>query len=124
MRQVMGIVDAYLYWPRVRQVFGNGVLASLDREAGDADALASGLAAAPRVLDALEEIAAGGLVLRPADLRLSGCQLWPMLNYFGMLPESEEMIAARPALSDWCGWMETCPEARATRRVLTKERLA
>lgn len=124
MRQVMVIADSYAYWPLVRQVFSNGVFSALEGEAGDARALADGLAAAPRVLDALEEIAAEGRVLRPGSLDLAGCHLWPMLDYFGMVPDGEEMIAARPALEGWCGWMHTCPAAHATRPVLTKEAMA
>ena len=124
MRQVMGIADSYAYWPLVRQAFSNGVFAALEGEAGDAGALADGLANAPRVLDALEGIAAEGMVLRPGVLDLASCHLWPMLDYFGMVPDGEEMIAARPALAAWCGWMRTCPAAHATRPVLTKEAMA
>ncbi|MFN3209162.1 MAG: glutathione S-transferase family protein [Roseovarius sp.] len=124
MRQVMGIADSYAYWPLVRQAFSNAVFAALEGEAGDAKALADGLAAAPRVLDALEEIAAEGRVLRVGSLDLAACHLWPMLDYFGMLAEGEERIAARPALAAWCGWMETCPAAQVTRPALTKEAMA
>ncbi|WP_428516907.1 glutathione S-transferase family protein [Roseovarius sp.] len=124
MRQVMGIADSYAYWPLVRQAFSNAVFAALGGEAGDEDALADGLAAAPRVLDALEEIAAEGRVLRPGSLDLAGCHLWPMLDYFGMVPGGEERIAARPALAAWCGWMETCDAAQETRPNLTKEAMA
>ncbi|MGK7755486.1 MULTISPECIES: glutathione S-transferase family protein [unclassified Roseovarius] len=124
MRQVMGIADSYAYGPLVRQAFSNGVFAALEGESGDDAALAEGLAEAPRVLDALEEIAAEDLVLRPGALDLASCHLWPMLDYFGMVPGGAEMIAARPALAAWCGWMETCDVAQETRPNLTREAMA
>jgi glutathione S-transferase len=63
-------------------------------------------------------------MLRGGAWDLARCHLWPMPDNFGMVPGGEEMIAARPALSDWCGWMETCPAAQATRPELTKEAMA
>lgn len=118
MRQVMGIVDSYSYWPLVRQAFSHAVFHPLVGEAGEADTIHTGMVAAPQVLTALEEIAAEGEVLQPGKLCLSGCLLWPMLDYFSMIPQGQAMLDARPALADWMGWIKTCPAARETRPTL------
>ncbi|MEO3413814.1 glutathione S-transferase family protein [Roseovarius sp. CAU 1744] len=101
MRQVISMVDNYVYWPLVRQAFSHGVYRPLVGEAADMARMQDGLEAAPRVLDALEEIAAEGLVLRPESASLACCHLFPMLDYFAMLPEGRELLAQRDALSGW-----------------------
>ena len=115
MRQVMGIVDSYLYWPLVRQVFSHRVFRPLMGEAAEEATVREGLEKAGPVLDALEEIAAEGLVLVPGRVGLETCLLWPMLDYFRIAPEGAEMMSARPALSAWADWAETFDAARATR---------
>ena len=120
MRQVMGIVDSYLYWPLVRQVFSQRVFQPLLGEVPDEDSIRDGLDKAGPVLDALEKIAEEGLVLVPGRLDQSGCLLWPMLDYFRMAPEGAGMLEARPGLARWCTWVESCPEAKTTRPDLPK----
>ncbi len=75
MRQVMGIVDSYTYWPLGRQAFSNAVFLPLAGETGDQTEREHGMAAAPEILDALEQIAIEGLVLDPTTLSLADCQL-------------------------------------------------
>lgn len=101
MRQVIAVSDNYAYVPLVRQAFSHGVFRALLGEVADKHALRTGLEAAQRVLDALDEIAAEGLALEPGQICLASCHLWPMLDYFAMLPEGQEMLARRDALSAW-----------------------
>ena len=105
MRQVMGIVDSYLYWPLVRQAFSNAVFHPLEEETCDQVELDKGMAAAPDILDALEAIASEGLVMEPGVLSLTDCHLWPMLDYFRMIPQGAGMIDERPALARWANDM-------------------
>lgn len=115
MRQVMGIADAYAYWPLVRQVFSHGVYRPLIGEAADTATLAEGLTAAPRVLDALEEIAGGGLILNGRDITQADCLLLPMIDCFACLPEARTMLAVRPALTHWHSAVSGRPAAQSTR---------
>lgn len=121
MRQVIALVDNYVYWPLVRQAFSNGVYLPLIGEEADAGALRTGLEAAPRVLDALEEIALEGLALIPGQVCLASCHLFPMLDYFAMVPEGRELLIGRDGLNAWMYWMgqrasviETRPDIAAT----------
>ncbi|MBZ8119650.1 glutathione S-transferase family protein [Roseovarius sp. LXJ103] len=98
MRQVIGLVDAYGYWPLVRQVFSHGFYAGNE---GDLAQVDKGLKAAEAVLDALEEIAAEGLVLRPEVICLASCHLLPMLEYFAHVPEGSAALRRRRALTRW-----------------------
>ncbi len=98
--QVMGIVDAYAYVPLVRQVFSHGVFRPAEGHQGSAEVVAEGLRVAPRVLGALEAIAAEGLVL---DGRLSraDCHLVPMVDAFTRHEAGAEMLEGFPALAGW-----------------------
>lgn len=114
MRQVMSIADSYFYWPLVRQAASQHVFLPLLGDSTDAVELATGLEAAPRVLDALEAIAAEGLVLRPGEITLADCHLWPMMDYALMVPEIADLVAQRAQLAGWAAAMAETPVAQET----------
>ncbi len=121
MRQVIAIADNYVYWPLVRQAFSHGHYRPLVGDAANPALLRAGMAEAPRVLDALEEIAAEGLVLRADMLCLASCHLFPMLDYFALLPEGCELLMRRDALAAWLHRMGRRSSALATRPDLSDE---
>lgn len=100
VEQVIGMVDAYVYWPLVRQVYSHGAFQPAMGEAGDAEVVREGLQAAPGVLAALEAVAAEGLALG-ADFTRADCHLVPMIWAFAQVPEGAEMLRRYPALSAW-----------------------
>ena len=114
MRQVMSLADSYLYWPLVRQAAVQHVFNPLLGDPVDQDDLQAGLDAAPRVLDALEDLATEGFVLGPGQATLADCHLWPMMDYALMVPEIAEMVGRRSALAAWCEAMSEHPAAIAT----------
>jgi len=99
--QVAGIADSYGYLPLVRQVFSHGVFRPACGALGDEAEVAAGLAAAPAVLDALEEIALEGLVLNGATIGAADCHLAPMIGYFSEFAPSRALLKTRPALALW-----------------------
>lgn len=76
--------------------------------------LADGLARSEPVLDALEAIAADGLVLTGADLTLADLHLAPMIGFFVSAPEGAAALARRPALSRWFRTISALPAYRVT----------
>src|SRR5260370_17774608 len=68
MDQVIGIIDSYAYWPLVRQVFSHRVFRPALGRPVDEAAVAQGLAAAAKVLGALEALAAAPFLAGPAGL--------------------------------------------------------
>ncbi|MEM0943074.1 MAG: glutathione S-transferase family protein [Pseudomonadota bacterium] len=115
MRQILGMIDAYAYWPLVRQVFSHGAWRSRMGGEVDGEALAAGFARAPRVLAALEDLAEGGPTLIGEGRSLADCHLAPMLSYFTETPGAPEMLADVPKLSRWWQGMATEPAFQATR---------
>ncbi|WP_299780913.1 glutathione S-transferase family protein [uncultured Roseobacter sp.] len=101
MAQVISIVDAYGYWPLVRQVFSQGVFRPADGLETDKTEFAAGLAAAEGVLDALETVALEGYVITGDTPTLADCHLAPMIAACAAAPEGRAALARRPALSKW-----------------------
>lgn len=116
MAQVMAIADAHAYWPLVRQVYAQRVFAPREGGVPDEGVIAEGLAAARRVLGALEVIAAEGLWPRAAP-NLADMHLAPMLAAFAEAPEGAEMLGACPALTDWLARVSARPSFVATRHL-------
>lgn len=114
MAQVIGIIDAYGYWPLVRQVFAHGVLRPRDGLAADTTEVAAGLAAAAGVLNALETIAVEGRVLADDAATLADCHLAPMIAAFTAHPGGRDALALRPALSTWWRTWASRPCMRQT----------
>lgn len=113
--QVESIVDAYLYWPLVRQVFSHGVYRPHSGEAGDPAEVAEGLAAAGPVLDALEALAGTGSVLTGRAVTRADCHLAPMIDAFAALPDARKMLDQRTALSGWFFSVSRRPSFLTTR---------
>ena len=99
--QVAGIVNAYAYWPLVRQVYAQEVFRAALGEAGDAEEIAAGHAVAEAVLEQLEEIAAEGLVLRGQQVGPEDCILFVMIDAYAQSSAGATQLALRPHLQHW-----------------------
>ncbi|KPA23389.1 hypothetical protein shim_03230 [Shimia sp. SK013] len=100
--QVIGIIDAYGYWPMVRQVFSHGMFRPHLGLEADADVIREGLMNARPVLQKLESIAAEKRVLSGIDWSLADVHLAPVMDYFLRVPEARDLLKTYPAL--WAWW--------------------
>jgi glutathione S-transferase len=105
VEQVIGIVDSYVYWPMVRQVFSHRVFRPRENEPADEAEIAAGLAAAERALAALNAVAREGLALSSDPATRADLHLAPMIAYFTLAPEGATALARHDALSEW--WSAT-----------------
>jgi glutathione S-transferase len=94
MDQVINIVDAYGYWPMVRQVFALRVFRGRTGQPVDEAEVSRGLAAVPKVMAALEPLVGEDLTL--ADLHLGA-----MVAYFVLAPEGATLLRQYPKLTRW-----------------------
>jgi glutathione S-transferase len=107
MDQVISIVDAYGYWPMVRQVFAWRVFRGRTGQPVDEAEISRGLAAAPKVLAALEPLVGEELTL--ADLHLGA-----MVAYFVLAPEGATLLHQFPKLTRWWERVSARPSFAAT----------
>jgi glutathione S-transferase len=103
MDQIIGVVDAYGYWPLVRQVFSHRVFRPAIGQPVDEAEVGRGLAGAATVLAALEALAAPDAFLVGPTLSLADLHLGAMIAYFAAAPEGRAMLQNYPELAAW--WM-------------------
>jgi len=115
--QIISVIDSYGYWPLVRQVFSHGVMAERMDRASDQSEYQQGLAAAPRVLKALENLAEDGDFLVGDHLTLADIHLAPIIGYFTSDAEGLALFNQQHRLRDWWqaisvrpAFIETWPE--------------
>jgi glutathione S-transferase len=101
MDQVISVVDAYAYWPMVRQVSSHAFFRPLFGEKSSREKVEQGLQASKRVLRFLESAAGEGEVLTGRDITLADCHLAPVIDYFVRAEEGEAALSRHPALQKW-----------------------
>jgi glutathione S-transferase len=114
MDQIIAVVDAYGYWPLVRQVFSHRVFRPASGQPSDEAEVAKGLAAAAKVLAALESLAAPAAFLAGEDVSLADCHLGAMLAYFTAASEGAAMLADHARLAGWWHHLAVRPSMAAT----------
>ena len=101
MAQVICLIDAYAYWPMVRQVFAHRVFRPLEEEPVDETEVANGLSASLPVLKALEQLVQMGDGVGGPVFTLADAHLAPILDYFVRAREGRQALADYPNLETW-----------------------
>ena len=101
MDQVISVVDAYAYWPMVRQVASHGFFRPLFGEKTSREAIDAGLEASAKVLSFLDGVAGEGIVLNGRDISLADCHLAPMMDYFVRAEAGKAALCDHVALQKW-----------------------
>ena len=114
MDQVISVVDAYAYWPMVRQVSSHAFFRPLFGEPSSREEIGSGLEESRKVLSFLERIAGEGIVLGGRDITLADCHLAPMIDYFVRADEGKAALSSHFALQSWWDRVSVLDELKAT----------
>lgn len=101
MDQIIAVVDAYAYWPLVRQVFSHLVFGPRLGRPINQEEIARGLAAAPKVLAALEALASDEAFIVGRTLTLADLHLGAMIAYFAQADEGAALLRKQPRLAAW-----------------------
>lgn len=100
-QQVISIINNYLYWPLVRQVYAHSIPLPAHGRQHDQNEVNAGLSAAPLVLGSLEKLSQEGQVLTGDRFQLADMQLAPMIDYFLRVPKAEALFGQYPCLNNW-----------------------
>jgi glutathione S-transferase len=101
MDQVIAVIDAYAYWPMVRQVSSHAFFRPSVGEPSSREEVDLGLAASRKVLAFLDRVAGEGEVLTGRDFTLADCHLAPMMDYFVRAEEGKAALSPHLALRKW-----------------------
>lgn len=101
MRQIMAIVDSYLYAPAIRTIVIQRLMAPSQGGTTDEEAVKAAIAPAKAAMEAIESIAVCSPYLMGNELSLADFHLIPVLVYFSNTPEFNAATAQTPKLKDW-----------------------
>ena len=104
VNQILSIVDSYVYWPLVRQVFSHAVMGPRTGRPSDTSEYQKGLAAAPNILQALDRLVDGGAFLVDDAVTLADIHLAPMMSYFTSATDGFDLLQQHDRLQAW--WTE------------------
>jgi glutathione S-transferase len=114
MDQVIAVIDAYAYWPMVRQVSSHAFFRPLVGEPSSREEVDLGLEASRKVLSFLDRVAGEGEVLTGRDITLADCHLAPTMDYFVRAEEGKEALSPHLALQKWWDRVSVLGVLRAT----------
>lgn len=114
-QQVISIIDSYLYWPFVRQVYAHSISLPAHGLPHDQNEVNVGLSAAPQVLGSLEKLSQEGRVLTADRFQLADMHLTPMIDYFLRVPKAKALFGHYPCLNRWWEFVSAQPSVRKTR---------
>ncbi len=114
MDQVIAVIDAYAYWPMVRQVSSHAFFRPFFGEPSNREEVDQGLEASGKVLSFLDRVAAEGEVLTGRDITLADCHLAPMIDYFVRADEGQAALSLHPALQGWWEQVSVLDALKAT----------
>ena len=111
MDQIIGIADAYAYWPLVRQVFSHRVFRPRMGQPGDEVEITRGLQASTKVLSALEALVHNDVTL---GVTLADLHLGAMVAYFVQATDGWQALQQFPRLSHWWARLSARPSFAAS----------
>ncbi len=114
MDQVIAVIDAYAYWPMVRQVASHGFFRPFLGERSSREEVDAGLEASRKVLSFLDGVAGEGEVLTGRDITLADCHLAPMMDYFVRAEEGKAALSPHRALQRWWDRVSVLDVLKAT----------
>ena len=114
MDQVISVIDAYGYWPMIRQVASHGSFRPLFGESANREEIDAGLEASAKVLSFLDGVAGEGIVLNGRDIGLADCHLAPMMDYFVRAEAGKAALCDHVTLQKWWDRMSGLDVLKAT----------
>lgn len=101
MRQLMGIIDNYLYPKAITTIVIQRLIVPNQGGQIDEEAVKNAIAPAKTAAEALESLAVGSPYLLGSDLTVADFYLIPIFIYLSQTPEFEEITAQTPKLKTW-----------------------
>ncbi|MBD2233852.1 glutathione S-transferase family protein [Phormidium tenue] len=104
MRQIMAIVDSYLYAPAISTITIQRLIVPSKGGQPDEDAVAAAIPKAKTALEAIEAIASCSPYLLGPTITLADFYLMPVMLYLSKTPEFAAVTSEIPQLNAW--WAE------------------
>jgi glutathione S-transferase len=101
MRQIMGIIDSYLYAPAIGALVIQRLIVPSQGGTPDAAKISAAIAPVSQALSAIETIVTGSPYLLGSTVSIADFYLIPIFIYLAKTPEFAEVTAQTPKLLTW-----------------------
>ena len=115
MRRITAVIDSYGYIPLVRTVFSQRIFRPAFGETTNESVFREGLKESAHVLDALEKLLGDNEYIAAGSYSLADAHAIPMIDYFTMAEEGNDMLRGYPKLTQWWGHVKERPSTLSTR---------
>jgi glutathione S-transferase len=112
MRQIMAIVDSYLYVPVIRDIVIQRLVVPSQGGTSDLEKIQNAIAPAKKAVEAIESLAVGSPYLLGSKLTIADFYLIPLFAYFSKTPEFDAVTAQVPKLRTWWDEIHTRPTVK------------
>ncbi|WP_346293437.1 glutathione S-transferase family protein [Sphaerothrix gracilis] len=109
MRQVISIVDSYLYAPAVGSIVIQRLIVPQQGGQADEAEVKAAVEPAQKAVNAIEAIAVGNPYVLGDRLSLADFYLMPIFKYLSQTPEFESVMAEAPKLKAWWQKVQELP---------------
>ncbi|BAZ20533.1 glutathione S-transferase domain-containing protein [Kalymmatonema gypsitolerans NIES-4073] len=101
MRQIMAIIDSYLYAPAIGTIVVQRLIVPTQGGKADEEKVKNAVAPAQTALKAIESLAVASPYLLGSELSIADFYLIPIFIYLSQTPEFEATTAQTPKLRTW-----------------------
>lgn len=112
MRQIMSIVDGYLYAPAIGTIVIQRLIVPGQGGQTDEDAVKAAIAPIQTALKAIEDLITGSPFLLGSVVTIADFYLIPIFVYLEKTPEFEAVTAQTPQLKTWWNNAKTLPSVQ------------
>ncbi|CAA9414407.1 Glutathione S-transferase domain protein [uncultured Microcoleus sp.] len=112
MRQIMAIIDSYLYGPAISTIVIQRLIVPTQGGKTDEAKVKNAIAPAQTAIEAIESLTAGSPYLLGSEVSIADFYLIPIFIYFSQTPEFEVITAQTPKLRTWWDKVSQLPSVK------------
>ena len=112
MRQIMAVIDSYLYSPAIRTIVIQRLIVPSQGGKTDEDAVKNSIAPAQKAAEAIESLAVGNPYLLGSELSIADFHLIPIFIYLSQTPEFDAITAQTPKIRTWWDKVSQLPSVK------------
>jgi glutathione S-transferase len=112
MRQIMAIIDSYLYSPAIRTIVIQRLIVPSQGGKTDEEAVKDAIAPAQTALKAIESLTIGSPYLLGSEASIADFFLIPIFIYLSQTPEFDLVTAQTPKIQTWWDEVNKLPSVK------------
>lgn len=112
MRQIMAIIDSYLYSPAIRSIVIQRLIVPSQGGETDEDKVKNAVAPAQTAVEAIESLTVGSPYLLGSEVSIADFYLIPIFTYLSQTPEFDSITAQTPKLRTWWDEVSKLPSVK------------